>query len=438
MTTLGRLSLAGCLALAACGPVRTRPTSLADAAVAAQTPQSKEAATLAPTSFAEAESLRRAAEAAYDAGDAAGAEIQAERAIAAYARAFADARVVRAGKMGEEAKADLSRAEGDLAKLKEDEGRAATDLAALEARIKVARDALPPPASGPADPAREAARLEAARSLTTEARLLCVSARLLDASAEGLTEADTAVSDTQKLLAPGTRPAPIDAATRARAGCLSVLTKIRRALGKNAATDEADALLADISREGSFAPLRDDRGVVVTVDAPFKGADVATSAVSRLELAGKIAAAHPDLPVLVVVHDATAGKDDARDTQRGESARKVIAKFRDAKLQVVLAGATHPLVDPRQKNAKNERLEIVFVSRLTSAARARASSGPARLASSPRGPRASPRPTARPSASRSTTRRSPTPRAPARLSDRSLPSPAPARAVTRAAARTTP
>jgi hypothetical protein len=371
VTTLGRVTLVAALALAACAPVRTRPSSLADAAAAAETPQSQEAKSLAPTSFAEAESYRRAAEAAYEAGDPAGAEIQAERAIAAYARAFADARVVRAGRLGEDAKGELSRSQDELAKLKEDEARAAADLAALEARIKVARDALPPPASGPADPAREAARLEAARALTTEARLLCVSARLLDASAEGLTEADTAVAEAQKLLVRPARPVPIDAATRARAGCLSVLTKIRRASAKDPAADDADALLADLSREGTFAPLRDDRGVVVTVDAPFHGAELASSAVPRLELAGKVAAAHPDLPVILVVHDASAAKDDARDTQRGEAARKVIAKLRDAKLQVVLAGATRPLVDPRQKSAKNERLEIVFVSRLSPALLAR-------------------------------------------------------------------
>ena len=52
--------------------------------------------------------------------------------------------------------------------------------------------------SGPADPEREKARLVAAQSLATQARLLCSAARLVSDKAPGLSEAETQLADLEK------------------------------------------------------------------------------------------------------------------------------------------------------------------------------------------------------------------------------------------------
>jgi hypothetical protein len=347
-----------------CASVRTRPSALADAAAAARTEQAREASELAPASFAEAERLRRAADAAFEAEDASGAQILGEQAIVAYARAFVHARTARGQRAAEEARAELATQKDELAKVREEQGRVGAEVTSLETKIKVVRDALPVARTDAGDPAREAARLESARAIATEARLLCVSARLLAPEVEGLKQADSTLEELAKALAAPPRPAPIDLATRSRSECLSALTHARRTVQK-AGDDAADVLLSELSREGSFAPVRDDRGIVISVSEAFAGAELTKDATSKLELVGKIAAAHADMPLLIVVHSADGAKEGSkRDRDRGDAARRVITKSRAERVDVAQAGSTRPLVDPRDKAARgrNERLEIVFVS----------------------------------------------------------------------------
>jgi hypothetical protein len=244
----------------------------------------------------------------------------------------------------------------------------------LELRAMVARDALAVASSEPtADGDREKARGEAARAMGTEARLLCVSARLLAPSAEGLKEAEASLAELDK--AQAARPAPVDLAMRVRAQCLSSLTAARRATvsargaagaagAAGVSGDEADTLLSELSREGTFSPLRDDRGVVVTLHDAFSGDGLAKATSPRVEALARVAAAHASMPVLVVVHDeAPTRPDDRRAERRAEAVRKLLGRPKGERLDLVLAGNTRPIADPksRKERGRNERLEIVFV-----------------------------------------------------------------------------
>ena len=351
-------SLGLALTLSACAGT-ARPRSLADADATRRSPATRAARDVSPQAVLEADGFLAEAEREQRAGKIAAANALAERASAAYERAFVQARIVQATAALESAKKAQKAAEEENAVVAEEHTRHAAELVDLEGRLKVLKDAPPLYASSKADPMREPARREAALSLVTEARLLCVSARLVAPAAAGLKEAEAQVSDVAKILDDKTKAAPIDEASRARATCLSTLTKARR-LAAGPSTDPADVLVAELSREGSFAVVRDDRGVVVTLPAAFTGAALAKGVDVKLEKLGKISAAHPAMPLLIVVHDADPrGADEARGKSRVEAATQAL---KVPKLEATWVGAARPLIDPKAKDhARNERLEIVFV-----------------------------------------------------------------------------
>lgn len=356
--TRSAMILAAALVLGGCGAIRTRPATLDDARAHAENAKSEEAKRFAPQRFAEAEALRTEAEQKYKAGDAQAAQFLAEQAIAAYERAFAEARRERAAALAASSKGELDEAAKELVRLRDEQAKAAADLAALEAKIRVAREAPKTTPPEPADPARDAARAEAARSSLAEGRLLCASARLLGATDEALKEADELSARAEKALSEGQRPVPVDLAMDARAACLAGLTKQRAGASRG---DEAETLMDELSREGSLAPVRDDRGVVVTLRDVFEGEGLSAKGREKLEQIGKIAAAHKDAPILLVVHASSA--DDKRDEKRAEAAKAAVAKHRGEKLGTAVAGTRRPVVDPRHDRKKNERLEVVFVDR---------------------------------------------------------------------------
>jgi outer membrane protein OmpA-like peptidoglycan-associated protein len=382
------------LLLVACAPV-PRPTVLGQVEAVRVGPAAVEAKRYASGAFAHAEKLRGEANQAAEKDDLAGAQILSERAIAAYAHAHALARVARAEAAAGAAESELAASEKELAALTADQSRVAAELDALDLRIKVARDAHPILPSGPADPEREKARLAASRALALQARLLCGAARLL--AAEGVAapssgpaapggaapgvaapeaaaapdpiQADieaaiAAVGKVDADLATSPAAAPIDAATRARAGCLSVLTRVRRAgTPVSRAPGAGDALLAALSAAGTSAPSRDDRGVVVTLRGIFDKDKLSKAAEPQVADLGKVAAAHPGFPVVIVVHqDKQAPKDDVSSRARGEAVAGALRAAKAARVEVVLAGSSAPVVDPAGKDkARNARVEIVFV-----------------------------------------------------------------------------
>ena len=284
---------ASLLGAAACAPV-PRPQVLSEVDAVRGGAAATEASSFAPGAYAAAEKLRKEANAAFTAGDNAGSQILGERALAAYAHAQALSRIARAEAGADAAQASLAASKKDFGGLDAEQARLAAEADALELKVRVARDAQPIQPSGRADPERERARAAAAKALALQARLLCAAARLLQsapppppAAALGagpvpdpkqLEEASAALAKVEAQLGvgdgakPPTGPAPIDEATRARAGCLAALTAVRRAATSvTLAPGAGDALLTELSAMGTLSPSRDDRGVFVALRGVFDG-----------------------------------------------------------------------------------------------------------------------------------------------------------------------
>jgi hypothetical protein len=317
----------------------------------------------APQALAHAEALRHEAEQAHAAGDPAGAQILGEQALAAFQRAVTLAGVTRAEQRAATAELSIARLDAGLAEAEQAQKQLDADTAGLELRLKVARETLPMPESGPpASPERERARREAASALTAQARLLCSAARMLEPKRASLEPAFQKISDLEKVLATNAAT-PIDDARAVRSTCLTELTGARRPQTQaNPAAAGSDSLLEQLS-DASLRPSRDDRGVVVTLDTPFERDDRLTErAATRLgDLAG-VAKAHPDFPVLLVLH--SAGKlPDARATLRGEHAAGALRDHGAPHVETMAVGIALPRLDPRTPGAaaRNDRLEVVFV-----------------------------------------------------------------------------
>lgn len=367
----GGIGLA-CFAVACAGTGSARIAKVVEAQRTEST-QDREIAKLAPRAFAQAQQSLAAAVQAEKAGDTAGAELHAERAIASFQHAIALARLARGTELEAQAKESLAHESEQAERYSAARKAAEREADDLEKQLKVAREAERPASSGATDPERERARLVAAQALATQARLLCSAARLVSPQAPGLTEAETTVADLEKKLEAGPRPAPIDAAGRARAACLAALTKARRGGSGAGDADQADALLGELSRSADpgskrktdLAPSRDERGVVVTLRSLFTQEKLAPEGETTLKDLGRIAAAHPKFGVQIVIHDATPpnAEGSALARKRGEAVSKALADGGASKLRIEHAGARAPLVDPSdaKHRDKNARVEIVFV-----------------------------------------------------------------------------
>jgi hypothetical protein len=314
----------------------------------------------APQAYARAELIKQRAEQAYADGDLISAQILSEQALAAYLRATIEARQTRAeARLAETRVLEKSQAER-LAQLEIEQQRLSAEAADLELRTKVARDAEPLAKNEPASPEREKARREAARAIVMQGSLLCVAARLVEPNRSALGGLTSKADELRKKLDTAA-PAPIDEATALRSDCLRELTLARRPRAQaNPSQGESDALLTELSR-ADFLPFRDDRGVVVTLHAPREAGKISAKASARLADLGRVAKAHPEFPVLVVSHDARAGaKDDGLASQAVEAIKAAGA----ARVEAKNAGNTSPVVPPARVGAaaRNERLEIVFVS----------------------------------------------------------------------------
>ena len=351
------------LFVVACAAV-PRPRILGEVEATRRGAAARHAEQLAPQAHAHAEKLRARADQAFSSGDRAGAQLLGEHALAAYAHAFVLARLVKAEKEVVREQTRLAKAEQELARLDEQQRRLASEADALELRVKVATDALPLTPNAPSGPEREQARREAATTYASQARLLCTSARLLDPKLGGL-DTDFSKLDALDKALLSKAPVPIDEAIALRSACLKRLTLVRRPARQTApAAGRDDTLLTELSQTGQFAPFRDDRGVVVVLRGLFGAANkLAGGADERLGLLGRIAKAHADFPVLVVVHAAAPSAGD-RDTRRGELVSEALRKAGATRVEVRVAGAAQPVLEPSRAGsaARNERIEIVFIS----------------------------------------------------------------------------
>jgi hypothetical protein len=362
---VSRAWLGGALLLAVACAATPRLHVFGEADAVRGGPAVTQARPLAPQAAAYADRLLDDADRTYRKGDLAGAQILSERAIAAYHHTVALGRVAAAQHRLEQAQAARTRAEGTLTQLEAEQRRVAAEADDLEARARVARDAVPLTPSRPATPEREQARREAARSLGSQARLLCVATRLLDPKAPQLDASLSALDALDARLRQAAGAAPIDEALRLRSACLHGLTLTRRAATRpSPAAGAADALLADLGRLDGLYPYRDDRGVVVTLRGLFApDGSLSPRARQELDRLRDVAKAHPDFPLLVVVH-AARGPIRPADERRAHQLAEALKQGAGVRVETHRAGSSEPLVDPREPGAaeRNERVEIIFVS----------------------------------------------------------------------------
>jgi hypothetical protein len=321
----------------------------------------------APQAFARAELLRERAERAHEEELPATAQILGEQALVAYQRAVVLARLAAAEARTAQTEAEVARTEAALRAREAAQRELEATLRDLELRVKVERETMPLPASGAASPEREKARREAARALGVEARLLCAASRLLDPSRAALVELTKRLDAFDASLAAAPR-APIDEARAIRSACLRELTATRRAATQaDPAGEDADRLLSSLS-DASLSPARDDRGVVVTLADPFEPNDqLRKDALGRLTELGQVAKANPRFPLQVVVHSARS-LPKTREDARVEAVKGALQGTGATVVETLSAGSALPVLEGRRPGAaaRNERIEIVFVSRTAS------------------------------------------------------------------------
>ncbi len=346
-----------------------RPALLGQIDAIRDSNSARESRQLVPQADAKAEKLRADAEAAWPKGQTASAEILAERALVAYSDARELGRIVRAEQRLLATKAEVHQAELTLQKLQADQQSAAAEAADLDARLRVEREAESIADLKPSTPDRELARRVAAKTALSQARLLCVGARLLRGPApQPYADIDAALTEIDGLESKGSAaklPAPIREAIAARSRCQQLLTEQRRpAIMANPTSEEPDQLFVELAKAG-FAPSRDDRGIVVTLSGAFAGSGVTSQTLARLTDLGHLAQAHGQAPILVVTH-AAKGEPKPSDQQRGEAAAARLKEAGVKQLQVQSVGGRLPLAQSGDlgANSRNERLELIFVTRL--------------------------------------------------------------------------
>ncbi len=349
----------GCGLLLACATA-PRPRVLSEVDAARESATAREAEKQSPQAHARAERLRDEALRAHDDGDPAGAQILGEHALAAYEHAGVLTRLVAAERTLGDAETKLASAQKALADLDEQQKRLAAEADAVELSLKVALDAVPLVPNAPTGPEREKARLESARAMSTQARLSCVAAKLLNPRMEGLAAEMEKLDSLDEKLASRPEATPIDEAIRARSACLRILTLTRRGAGptSHGASAVVDTLLSELSR-GGHRPLRDDRGIVVTLRSVVHRDALTTAAEQALATLAAVAKANPRFPVLVVAH--------AGPRKTGKNTAELVAnRLRAAGAATVdarEAGSWLPVADPARRDAptRNERVEVVFV-----------------------------------------------------------------------------
>lgn len=352
-------------ALSSCGGMSDALRAKLDGVKSAEkSPQVEASRQAAPQLVAEAENALRRARKLADAGDEVGAAIQADLALAIFEHAAVLARLARADATRASATAELEKRHTELAAL----GAAEEDLArkrdALRKELEVREATHPGEQPAAASPARDAARKRAAVALLGEAKLLCHAAELLDSADKRAAVPDADWKEARDALG-GPAHKAVHHAAEMRERCLERLWSHRKKAARSA--HESDALLTALSKSSDFAAHRDERGVVVTLEAPFAGGQPTKSTNSRLEALGQVAREHPTVPVQVVWHRASPVPASAATRSTLDTVRSALERAGASRSRVgtEYAGAELPRVHPSSRGAAalNERLEIVFVTR---------------------------------------------------------------------------
>jgi hypothetical protein len=121
-------------------------------------------------------------------------------------------------------------------------------------------------------------------------------------------------------------------------------------------------LLAALSSSAA-TPVRDDRGVVVTLRGAFRPDHTLDAKASEgLKALAQVAKTHPEFPILVVLHTAK-GAAAEQDQRRLDQVLAALRTGGAPKVEGALGGDATPVVEPRRPGAseRNARLEVVFV-----------------------------------------------------------------------------
>lgn len=359
---LGALLLA---AVGGCGrPVR--PLVLGEIDALRAEPPVVAAKAGSPALYQHAESLRLAAERAFEAGDPSTADLLGARARAAYVRAAAATRRTVAVIRKDKEAARLVEAQGKLEA--DDKARLEAEVEAdkLAATIAVHKEALSPLPSGPTTAAREAARWAVTRENVATAEALCEGALLLGTKTKTLPDAQKLLGEVKAKVEQGGKDAPLDASTRARAQCLKALSAARDTLVKGGGP-AGDALYADLEKAG-LTVGRDERGLVVSLavvpkPGAFEGNKLTQKGKGAVDTVAKLLAKHPAFAVVVVAHAAPGALDPARDKARGDAVKQALLAvgIDAARVSTLAVGATQGLVDDAKQKTQNERVELVLV-----------------------------------------------------------------------------
>jgi hypothetical protein len=339
--------------LTACSST-VRPVVLNELAAVAQGPSAQESKELVPQAYLRAEKLRQEAEAAADAGKNPVAEVKAERAIAAYERAQILARIVKAEQRLVAAKAQLTQAQTETLAIDARRITIAAELKNLDAQVQLEHETEAIAASKTASPEREASRKAIAQSTLTHARLLCVTAELLDADKAAIDAALKTSVELEAAVAKSSVPTPLNEIIKLRSRCLEQLTLARRPARLAAPNSEtSDRLFLALSQLG-LTPVRDERGIVVTL--PPQPTDSAVLDLARL------ATDNVQTPLLIISHRMK-GEPSASDEPQALANRFTVAGVKT--VRALSAGARLPLESALNPAAAklNERVEVVFVTK---------------------------------------------------------------------------
>jgi outer membrane protein OmpA-like peptidoglycan-associated protein len=366
---MNHLAISATLLLVYACAAAPRPAILSEIDVIRDNGSTRQTRELVPQADARAEKLYADAEAAWRKGQTASAEILGERAIVAYSDTRELARIVRVERRILETSAAVHEVELSLLKLESDQKKAAAEAADLEAQLRVEREAEAIADPKLSTPDREQARLVAAKTAIAHARLLCITAKLLSGrespSGNDVTAALSEVDEVEAKLAAGKFPVSLRDAMRARSRCQQLLAEVRRPTRLSSPTSEQpDQLFVELTEAG-YAPSRDDRGIVVTLNDAFVGDGLDKQLVPKLTDLGRLAQSHDQTPLLVVTHSKK-GDPKPSDQQRADA---VAAKLQQAgvkNLQAQAVGGRLPIAQNSDLGAarRNERLEVIFVTQL--------------------------------------------------------------------------
>lgn len=350
-------------ATAACRGPTEPPKTLLDADRAKLSPAVIETQTSAPQAKASADALRDKAWKLADEGHIEEASVVAEQASAAYELAIALGRRSRATERVEKASELITKKKLELSSLEADQARLEGEIEALELRARVQEDQQGIGDVAKLTPERAQARRRAAFVLLREAEALCVGSRLLGVDDKELGPMETELKLLGDRLERGSQERDVfPESSSLRARCLKLLTntRVQSSLQAPEAADN-DVLLEEASAL-ELPAERDDRGIVVKLTDILDGKELSARTQAELTKIGKLASAHREFPLLLVVH--TAGQTESKAPSWGDAAQAALVKSGASSVRLLFAGSAAPLVDRRSAGAAtlNRRLEAVFVS----------------------------------------------------------------------------